>query len=126
MNHTNNGIAEKRHWSISEWISNFLQDGPPQYEDDYDDDFLPRNNPMPGGDSDAVYEDLIDEGIIETLIILGLAAALVWLIYYRQARQLAHRRAEEARIGQPGPARGLFPAPDDPAFRDWVAGGIGH
>ncbi|KAI9744469.1 MAG: ERAD-associated protein [Claussenomyces sp. TS43310] len=127
--------AEKKHWSMGEWISNFLQDEGSPYEDDIDNDLLPHSDPMPGGDQDILYDDLIDDGIIESLIILGLAAALVWLIYYRQARQLAHRRGEEARIAQEGgqlrPAaqqaeRGLFPQPGDPAFRDWVAGGIGH
>lgn len=92
---------------------------------------------MPGGDGNGIYDDLIDDSMLETLMILGLAATLVFLIYYRQQRQLAHRRGERedaARAqgelpavggdeAQPG---GLFPQPGDPAFNDWAAGGIGH
>jgi hypothetical protein len=47
---------------------------------------------MPGGDD---YYDEIDDGIVESLIIVGLAAALVFLVYYRQQRQVNHRRAME-------------------------------
>jgi SEL1 protein len=96
---------------------------------------------MPGGDADAdgLYDDPLDDGILESLIIIGLAAALVFLIYYRQQHQLAHRRGEEAararqqgeqaapEAQQPQPEdRGLFPQPGDPEFQQWVAGGIGH
>jgi SEL1 protein len=96
---------------------------------------------MPGGDADAdgLYDDPLDDGILESLIIIGLAAALVFLIYYRQQQQLAHRRGEEAARAQqqgqqaapaaqqPQPEdRGLFPQPGDPEFQQWVAGGIGH
>jgi SEL1 protein len=93
---------------------------------------------MPGRDADGLYEDIIDDGILESFIIVGLAAALVFLMYYRQQRQLAHRRNEDAareqRGEQPLPEgqqpqqedRGLFPQPGDPEFRQWVAGGIGH
>jgi SEL1 protein len=94
---------------------------------------------MPGGDSDGFYDDIIDDGIIESLVIIGLAAALVFLIYYRQQHQLAHRRGEvAARVpaGDQPPAdgqhpqplneRGVFPQPGDPELNDWVAGGVGH
>lgn len=91
---------------------------------------------MPGGDGNGVYDDLIDDGIVESLLILGLAAVLVVLIVYRQHRQLAHRRVEDAARAQQGavpngavPAegdRGLFPPFGDPEFRDWAAGGVGH
>jgi SEL1 protein len=78
---------------MSEWISNFLRDDHLYYGDnDYDDNYLPETDPMPGGDVDGLYEDAIDDGILESLIIIGLAAALVVLIYYRQQHQLAHRR----------------------------------
>ena len=84
-----------------------------------------------------MFDDIIDDGILESLIIIMLAATLVWLIYYRQQRQLAHRRREEiarAQQGgqpapvpqQPEPDGGLFPPVGDPAFPQWVAGGIGH
>jgi SEL1 protein len=95
---------------------------------------------MPGGDVDGFYDDIIDDGILESLIIIGLAATLVFLIYYRNQHQQAHRRQEEANRAQQGnqPAadvqaqqpqgqdQGLFPQPGDPALNDWVAGGVGH
>lgn len=93
---------------------------------------------MPGGDSDGMYDDIIDDGILESLVLIGLGAALVFLIYYRQARQLAHRQNErvaaeqqqaaqgEQQQREEQDARGLFPQPGDPAFGQWVAGGIGH
>jgi SEL1 protein len=124
---------------LAEWVSNFLQDDHPYYGDaDYDDNYLPENEPMPGGDADGFYDDIIDDGILESFIIIGLAAALVFLIYYRQQHQLAHRRGEEAARAQQGeqPApegqqqqqedRGVFPQPGDPDFGQWVAGGVGH
>ena len=124
---------------MAEWVSNFLQDDHPYYGDaDYDDNYLPENDPMPGGDADGFYDDIIDDGILESFIIIGLAAALVFLIYYRQQHQQAHRRGEEAARVQQGeqPApegqqqpqedRGLFPQPGDPDFGQWVAGGVGH
>ena len=97
---------------------------------------------MPGGDADGMYDDIIDDGLVESFIIMGLAAALIFLVYYRQQHQLAHRQNEEAARGQQGgqaaqqgqqaqPAqpqedRGLFPQPGDPEFGQWIAGGIGH
>lgn len=92
---------------------------------------------MPGGDADGLYDDIIEDGIVESLIIIGLAATLVFLIYYRQQQQLAHRRAAGAQPGDQHGAqgqehppqqedRGLFPQPGDPAFGQWVAGGVGH
>lgn len=56
---------------------------------------------MPGGD-ESYYED-VDDGLLETLIIIGLAATLAFLVYYRQQRQLQQRRvAEGGRIAQNG------------------------
>jgi SEL1 protein len=88
---------------------------------------------MPGGDADGMYDDLIDDGILESLIIITLAGALVFLIYYRQQRQLAaHGRNEpdggnqQVPQGQEPQDRGLFPQPGDPEFGQWVAGGVGH
>jgi SEL1 protein len=98
---------------------------------------------MPGGDD---YYDEIDEGIVESLIIIGLAGALAFLVYYRQLRQQNHRRAVEqqqqqqlaanGQAGAPGPAvpllpgqqadGGFFPPPGHPEHGQWVAGGIGH
>jgi SEL1 protein len=139
--HIDNLVAPKKQWSMSEWISNFLRDDHLYYGDNgYDDNYPPETDPMPGGDVDGLYEDIIDDGILESIIILGLAAALVVLIYYRQQHQLAHRRGEEAARGQqvdqvaqdgqrqqpPQEDRGVFPQPGDPEFGQWVAGGVGH
>jgi SEL1 protein len=94
---------------------------------------------MPGGDDDSLYDELIDDGILESLIILTLAGALVFLIYYRQQRQLGGRGRNgangggqeqndgQAAQGQQQPQdRGLFPQPGDPEFGQWIAGGVGH
>lgn len=85
---------------------------------------------MPGGDEDSLYDDGIDNGILESLIIITLAGALVLLVYYRQNRQLAahireggERRNRAERHLQD---QGLFPEPGDPDFAQWVAGGVGH
>lgn len=87
---------------------------------------------MPGGDADGLYDDILDDGLVESLIIIGLAAALVFLIVYRQQRQEAHRRGEQPANAQQQPANGevqnggLFPQPGDANFNDWAAGGVGH
>lgn len=92
---------------------------------------------MPGGDDDSMYDELLDDGILESLMILTLAGALVFLIYYRQQRQLgAHGRNggdaarqqedEQRDHGQQAQDGGLFPQPGDPDFGQWVAGGIGQ
>lgn len=99
---------------------------------------------MPGGDD---WIDDLDESIIESLIILGLAGALAFLVYYRQQRQNDYRRRqqEDQPVGQlpgqqqphlpgqpqvpeqpqlPGqqPDNGFFPQPEDPNYGQWVAG----
>ena len=101
---------------------------------------------MVGGDD---YYDNMDESVIESVIILGLAGALAFLVWYRQQRQQNHRRAAAVqqqmvqgavegagveRAGQPQqdllPGQqadgGFFPRPGDPEYGQWVAGGIGH
>lgn len=132
-------VEAKKDWSFGEWISNFLEDPHPYYhgtDDDYDD---PLPDGMPGGDDD--YYDDLDESIIESIVIVGLAAALAFLVYYRQQRQNTHRQEVE-RQAQPAPQQnivapeeplpgqqpdgGFFPPADDPNFGPWVAGGVGH
>ena len=92
---------------------------------------------MPGGDD---FYDIIDESIIESLIIIGLAATLAFLVYYRQQRQTNHQRqqvAAQQAQGQGGVLGvapvdgqqadgGFFPPEADPGFGQWVAGGVGH
>jgi SEL1 protein len=133
---TNDATAPKKQWSLGEWVSNFLRDDHMYYGDaDYDDNYLPENDPMPGGDADGLYDD-IDDGIIDSLLILGLVLALLGLIYWRQQHQAAHQRDADAARAQEGAApegqqplqedRGLFPQPGDPEFGQWVVGGVGH
>ena len=148
----NLSLEPKKEWSFSEWISNFLEDPHPYYhgaDDDYDD---PNPEGMPGGDDDYYAE--LDDNILDSLIIVGLAAALAFLVYYRQQRQTNHRREAETqqqgdrdppdqplRPGQPQAENaippeerlpgqqadgGFFPPPEDPNYPAWVAGGVGH
>ncbi|KLU88733.1 ubiquitin-protein ligase Sel1/Ubx2 [Magnaporthiopsis poae ATCC 64411] len=125
--------APAKDWSLSEWIANFLQEDQFIYDEGQLD--ASYDQTMPGADSPLPEE--IEEGLTETFIILGLAAALAFLVYYRQQRQQAHREenaAMRARAGGRGPAggpeaprdRGVFPPADRPEFQQWVAGGIGH
>jgi len=116
----------------------YYEDDPydPLYEDD-----------MPGGD--GILGEM-DEGIFESVVIIGLVTALVFLVMYRQQRQQAARRQEEearrqqqegqgrdgAAARNPGNQghqgnqerrdRGFFPPPGDPDIAQWAAGGVGH
>ena len=136
---------KKKDFSFNEWLSNFLEDPHPYYHGAEDEDF-----PEPSPDND--YMDEIDESIIESLVILGLAGALAFLVYYRQQRQNNHRREmerqqqqsqsqqqqgadqvpEQQGATQDAPMAGqqadggFFPPPEDPNFGQWVAGGVGH
>ncbi|KAL8814082.1 MAG: hypothetical protein Q9223_006670 [Gallowayella weberi] len=77
-------------FSFSDWLSAFLNNEDPHPYYHTDDDFA--DPAMPGTDD---YLDDIDESIIESLIILTLAAALAGLMWYRQRRQNNHRREQE-------------------------------
>ena len=96
---------------------------------------------MPG---DELYDE-INESVLESLIILGLAGALAALVFYRQQRQQNHQRAgvanqpgggtegaqglvnaDDVDRPQPEPDGGLFPPHDDPNFDAWRVGGVGH
>jgi len=126
----------KKQWSLSEWISNFLQEDQ-GFLGEYDDDnYLPEDDPMPGGDSDGMYDDVLSEGfgILDYLLAMSFVGALIALIYHRQrvAAEVQRQREEGQQQGQQQPQdaqqgdRGLFPGPGDPDFNQWVAGGIGH
>jgi len=129
-------LAPRKQWSLSEWISNFLQEDQ-GYLGDYDDDnYLPEEDPMPGGDADGMYDDVLSDGfgILDYLLAMSFVFALVALIYHRQrvAAEVQRQREEGQQQGQQPPQdpqqedRGLFPGPGDPDFNQWVAGGIGH
>jgi SEL1 protein len=137
----------RRPKSWTEWLNNFLEDEQAYYRNvDGDEEIDVGHGSMPGGDD--VFYDEIDDGILESLVIIVLACALAFLVYYRQFRQANNRRIEEDRrrreefhAGQAQngaqapdipPAEGqqadggFFPPPDDPNFAQWVAGGVGH
>ncbi len=134
-------IALKKEWSLSEWITNFLQDDMLYYDGDIYDDIY--DDTMPGGDPGL--GDL-DAGITESLVIVGLVMALVFLVMYRQQRQQAARRQEEemrrqqqhqqqggqgaapggGNQNQQGGEQGFFPQPGDPDLAQWAAGAVGH
>lgn len=94
---------------------------------------------MPGGDA-AHYPGEDDDGLIDTVIIMGLALSLAFFVYYRQQRERAEQARRQREQQQPqggnvaagppaGPAQnnnGLFPPVGDPNFNQWVAGGVGH
>ncbi|MCJ1311054.1 ERAD-associated protein [Agyrium rufum] len=134
--------VKKVRLSWSEWLSKFLSEPHPYYANGDDGDEIDDlsdplfHDPLNGGDE---YYDDIDESIVESLIIVALAGALAFLVYFRQQRVQNQRRDEAMRrqeqmgavdpeINQEGQdgERGYFPPREDPAFADWVAGGIGH
>lgn len=85
---------------------------------------------MPGGDAPH-YPGAEDDGLMDTLIIMSLAMALAFVVYYRQHRERAEqaRRQVEQQQAQGGNAAanngGFAQPPANPAFDDWVAGGVG-
>lgn len=126
-------IAKKKPQTLTEWLSAFLEAELAAWDDTFDyeaDDY---------DDHDAAYfdaDDDIDSDILESLVILALAGALAFLLWFRsqrQRRQEEERRRREqlgvvdgAQGGNAGADRGMFPNPGDPEFLNWVAGGVGH
>ncbi|KAF2458269.1 hypothetical protein BDY21DRAFT_342020 [Lineolata rhizophorae] len=143
-----NEPSPKRPRTLTEWISDFLKNDAAMYAQDYDDvdgtvedpyepdDWDPHHphGHHPRNAGDDYYGDdegIPDDSIIESLVIVALATALAALLYYRQLRQLEHRRrARDAQEGADAEGqeedRGVFPRLDDPEWNNWVAGGIGH
>ncbi|KAF2868830.1 hypothetical protein BDV95DRAFT_609737 [Massariosphaeria phaeospora] len=138
------GIQEepvvKKDFSLSEWMSAFLEAEFAAWDDlfepdDYDD-------AMPGGDDDYDYDD-VDSEILESLVILALAGVLGFLLWYRtqrQRRQEEERRRQEqqqqqnqgqiqAGLPQQLPQQQQQPVQEDRALPpnpiDWAAGGAG-
>lgn len=134
--------------TLKEWIATFIEnDGAEYWEDHYEprdeDDFMGRT--LDSEREDGYYDDLeldIDDGILEGLLIVGLAATLIVLVYVRQQQQRNRQNAQANGNGNGngnGNAnpnanadgdnvndRGFFPRPGDPEFAQWVAGGVGH
>jgi len=130
--------AERKRRTFAEWLNDFLEADAAAYYDNYEgDDWDAQHDPMPGGDE---YwdegEEYDDDGLVDTLLIGGLIAALAWLIYYRgQQARLAEQRRRMAVDGedqpqqqqqqQPPPPQGqqpdggFMPPPGHPAWNDW-------
>ncbi|KAI1098577.1 HCP-like protein [Jackrogersella minutella] len=125
--------SPRKDWSLREWITNFLQEDNIYFNGEdyfYDDGTIAGSDGEPIGDA---FDDL--DGVIESLIILGLIAAILFLMYYRARRQQAHRQAEEDAARQAQQQQGavqppqgqIFPQPGGPGFGPWGAGGVvGH
>lgn len=123
--------------TLAEWIRDFLeadarltaeeQAAAQQYEED-DWDSTAREQ-MADTDEYWPGEEDMDDDILVTLAIGGLIAVLGWLLWYRREYQRAAERRRQNEqpnaVAQPQD-RGVFPAPGDPAFNQWAAGGVGH
>ncbi|THZ81345.1 HCP-like protein [Aureobasidium pullulans] len=121
--------SQKPSRTLSQWLNDFLEADAAYYADHFEaDDWDDAHTHMPGGDD--FYDDGdIDDGMLEMLVIVGLAATLAFLVYYRQQRQQEARRREEQQQGvvpQQQQDQGFFPPPGNPEFANWVAGGVGH
>ncbi|KAJ5551764.1 Ubiquitin-protein ligase Sel1/Ubx2 [Penicillium sp. DV-2018c] len=128
--------------TFSEWVKTFIENDEESYYEDLYDQQRGDDDEYRGLESesheDGYYDDLdldIDEGMLEGLLIVGLAAALLVMVYFRQQQQLRNRQNENANAnGNANPQdgnrnandRGFFPQPGDPEFGQWVAGGVGH
>ena len=163
--------------SVGEWLTHFLDAAVEDAEADaraaMGEDQLDHGDEgagaMPGGDGDHYFgggggaggvageyvgDEIFEDGFVESLIIVGLAAALALLVYWRQqerARAEERRRRErQGNVGDGGVGggvaagagagvgdgrdrdrdrdrdRGVFPRPEDPDYGQWVAGGVGH
>jgi len=149
--------SERKRRTFTEWLNDFLEADAQMYAqemaeaDDWGD-----SEGMPGGDDyyDSGEVD-IEDGVLETLLIGGLVAALGLLVYYRQQQRRAaeqmrqqgvNEQGQQQRQGQnagamggaqqqqepppPAPGQqadgGFFPQPGDPNWNAWAAGGVGH
>ncbi|TFA98315.1 Protein sel-1-like protein [Trichoderma ghanense] len=108
---------KRKDWSLSEWIANFLEDDGVVYEDEYYDDYYDETIGNEG-------EDALD-GVVESVLIIGITAALVLLLWWRQRmQQQQHAQNEEgARQNQRQPQANAV-NPED-AFPAWAGGGMG-
>ncbi|KAJ5901709.1 hypothetical protein N7495_002237 [Penicillium taxi] len=137
--------------TLREWITAFIaNDAAAYYEEMYErrdegDDYLTTRSLDSEHHEDGYYDDMdfdVDESVLEGLLIVGLAATLLVLVYIRQQ----HRRRQNANNANRANGiwngnenanvdannanvngdRGVFPQPGDPEFAQWVAGGVGH
>lgn len=122
--------VKKKSWS--EWLNAFLEAEAAGYPNDYYDerDDWEHMDTMPGGDD---FYDELDDGIVESLLIVGLAAALALLVMYRRRRADERERRQQQANGQVPLVvdRGnveqdppLFAQPGDLNFVGWNGPGI--
>ncbi|KAI9702723.1 MAG: ERAD-associated protein [Bogoriella megaspora] len=152
--------APRKAFSLSEFLHDFLEADAAAYYDTLHDPANP-DDPFPGNEWDTTIApenglpgddlyDEIDDSILESLVILGLAGLLAWLVWYRAQRVERARREANERTRQ-GDANadpngrvvpveveppavpagqqadgGFFPPPEDPNFNNWAVGGVGH
>ncbi|KAJ5450448.1 uncharacterized protein N7458_006897 [Penicillium daleae] len=130
--------------TFKEWITAFIENDAADYYNELyearedDEDFMGSVQTDQG---DGYYDDLdldIDDSVLEGLLIVGLAATLLVLVYIRQQQQRNRQNANAANQGGDANGnanananannndRGFFPQPGDPEFAQWVAGGVGH
>ncbi|KAJ5578488.1 uncharacterized protein N7459_007452 [Penicillium hispanicum] len=131
--------------TLREWIAAFIENDEAAYwEEVYEardgDKDLMGSRGLESDHDDGYYDELefdIDEGMLEGLLIVGLAATLLVLVYIRQQQQRNRQNenaANQANANGNGGGnananandRGFFPRPGDPEFGQWVAGGVGH
>ena len=117
-------VETRKDWSLSEWIANFIQeDAYYAYEDEaYVDELY--DDTIDGGEGD--FEE---GGVLESVLIIGVMTALVFLLWWRQRIQQAHaqreeeRRREQGQPPRPPQHQGNGPNPEN-GFAQWVAGGM--
>ncbi|KOS19164.1 Protein sel-1 -like protein 1 [Escovopsis weberi] len=124
----------KKDWSLSEWIANFLQEDGLIFEQDYFDD-------MYDGQTLGGEDDLMEGGLVESVLIVGITMSLLLLLWWRgrmqqrqqqqqqqaqRNQQQPHGRNDDARRnqGQQGRQGQDDFNPNDP-FPAWAAGGLG-
>ncbi|KAJ5184484.1 Tetratricopeptide-like helical [Penicillium cf. griseofulvum] len=127
--------------TFKEWVKAFIENDEEGYYEDLYEQQRGENDEYRGleseGHEDGYYDDLdldIDDGMVEGLLIVGLAATLLILVYFRQQQQRNRQNENDNANANANPQNGngnandhgLFPQPGDPEFGQWVAGGVGH
>lgn len=113
--------GRSKEWSLSEWISNFLQDDNLFYDDALYDDFYDDN----GAGLEDGEESEVRDTVLESVLIASVAMSLMFLVWWRQRMQQIRGEAEE------DARRDARPVANNPAlgqiegFPAWAAGGFG-
>jgi SEL1 protein len=109
----------KKDRSFSEWIANFLQTEGQVFDDE---EYYNGGDLYDGALGDGQNSD--DDGVVESILIIGITFSLVFLLWWRQRLQQAHQQAEDA----PRREQGLPPNPRAEApgadFGWGAAGGV--